>query len=118
MEKAENISKTTKNAPWIEFGANVLDSGSPEEILREAGLDWDVEKKPLKFEHQEDNKILLKKVEPQALVRTSDHKVLSIVSPDWTPMQNTKAFEFFTEFVRPGNMKMVAAGGCWFAAGR
>jgi phage/plasmid-like protein (TIGR03299 family) len=46
----------------------------------------------------------------QALVRSSDNKVLTMVSGDWNPVQNHEAFEFFNEFVMEGDMEMHTAG--------
>jgi len=44
------------------------------------------------------------------LFRSSDGKILSVVSGDWNPVQNHEAFEFFNDFVMAGDMKMHTAG--------
>jgi phage/plasmid-like protein (TIGR03299 family) len=44
------------------------------------------------------------------LVRDSDGKVLDIVTPDWEPVQNEEAMEFFNGFVAAGEMTMETVG--------
>jgi len=92
--------------PWHGLGVPVHNDLTPEQILIKAGLDWTVDKLPTFCE------IDGEKVETtdQALVRSSDKKILSIVSGDWNPVQNHEAFEFFNEFVMEGDMEMHTAG--------
>ena len=93
--------------PWHGLGVKVNDDLSPAEIQREAGLEWEVEKIPM-FARSGESEI---KIPNQtALVRESDNKVLSIVGDNWEPVQNSTAFEFFTDFVKQGKMKMHTAG--------
>jgi len=46
----------------------------------------------------------------QALVRSTDNKVLSVIGQNWEPVQNDEAFDFFVDFVKQGNMQMHTAG--------
>lgn len=92
--------------PWHGLGKRVLPDLTPEQMLKEAGLDWTVEKIPtyVKINGQEI-------VTPdQALVRSSDNSILTVVSGDWNPVQNHEAFEFFNDFVMAGDMEMHTAG--------
>lgn len=46
----------------------------------------------------------------QALVRSSDGKILDEVTEDWNPVQNQEAMEFFNEFIAAGDMEMETVG--------
>jgi len=92
--------------PWHGLGKKILPDLTPEQMLKEAGLDWEVEKVPAFIEYNGE-KILTGQ---EALMRKSDGKFLSNVSADWEPNQNSTAFEFFEEFVMEGGMEMHTAG--------
>jgi phage/plasmid-like protein (TIGR03299 family) len=69
-----------------------------------AGLDWEVTK---------ENMTTASGVTvpgKQALVRSSDNKVLDVVGTGWNPVQNSEAFEFFNDYVMAGDMEMHTAG--------
>ena len=93
--------------PWHGLGVQVPADVSPVQMLESAGLDWKVEKKPLFF--NDDVKGALE-IDQRALIRTSDNKVLTVVSDGWNPVQNVEAFEFFNDFVSAGDMSMHTAG--------
>ena len=100
------------DAPWWEtgkLGKKVPADISSAEICKVANVDWEVEKRPLFFE-EDQNGIMKKAHGKQALVRVSDNKLLDFVGQDWEPLQNEEAFEFFDEFVRVGKMTMESAG--------
>lgn len=92
--------------PWHGLGVKVIDDLTPAQMLEKAGLDWTVEKVPtyIDFNNQ---KI---PTEDSALVRSTDGKILSVVSGEWNPVQNHEAFDFFNDFVMEGDMKMHTAG--------
>lgn len=92
--------------PWHGLGKQVPNDLTPEQMMEAAGLNWDVDLVPAYCN------IAGKKVATghSALVRSSDNKVLDIVTDDWKPCQNSEAFEFFTDFVACGNMEMNTAG--------
>lgn len=92
--------------PWHGLGKEVHHDLTPAQMLKEAGLDWSVDKKPMYYETN-GKKFA---TDQRALVRSSDNKLLSIVSDDWQPVQNEQAFEFFNEFVMEGDMEMHTAG--------
>lgn len=90
--------------PWHGLGVKVADCLSPEEILKAAGLDWEVKRVPLQT-------VTKKAVTSHfALERSTDGHVLGICGADWKPTQNQQAFKFFKEFVDAGSMKMDTAG--------
>ena len=92
--------------PWHGLGVKVPSDLSPSQMLEKAGLDWSVQKIPA-FADIDGSKT---NVGWSALVRSSDREVLSIVSNDWNPVQNSEAFEFFNEYCQAGDMEMHTAG--------
>ena len=92
--------------PWHGVGKQVPADLSPEQMLVAADLDWTVEKIPAfsKIDGRSVN------VGVSALVRSTDNKVLDVVSNDWNPVQNQEAFQFFSEYCEAGDMEMNTAG--------
>lgn len=92
--------------PWHGLGVEVPEETSPMDMMALAGLDWRVEELESFVEYNG------KRVPTgqKALVRDIDSKVLTQVGPNWNPVQNLEAFEFFHEFVEAGDMKMHTAG--------
>lgn len=48
--------------------------------------------------------------EARAVVRSTDNRVLGVVGPDWTPLQNVDAFRWFDPFVEKGLASYWTAG--------
>ena len=69
-----------------------------------AGLNWSVEKQDIITSGG------VKIDGKQALVRSSDNKVLDVIGENWNPVQNDEAFNFFSEYVLAGDMEMHTAG--------
>lgn len=92
--------------PWHGLGVQVPSDLSPAQMLQKAGLDWEVQKVPA-FANVGGKQT---SVGWSALVRSSDESILSVVSNDWNPVQNTEAFEFFHEYCAAGDMEMHTAG--------
>lgn len=92
--------------PWHGLGHKVPNDLSTDQMMVAAGLDWTVEKTPAYAE------IGGKKtpINASALVRSSDNRVLDVVTNDWNPVQNVEAFDFFRDFVEAGDMEMHTAG--------
>jgi phage/plasmid-like protein (TIGR03299 family) len=93
--------------PWHGLGVPVNNDLTPEEILKKADLNWTVEAMPLYAKVGKKHVLVPEK---NALVRSSDERVLTIISDDWKPVQNTEAFDFFKDFVKNGDMEMNTAG--------
>lgn len=92
--------------PWHGLGKKVPSDLSPEQMLKAADLDWSVEKVPAFASIGGENK----NVGWSALVRSSDNRILDVVTNDWNPIQNHEAFNFFEEYCRAGDMEMHTAG--------
>jgi phage/plasmid-like protein (TIGR03299 family) len=92
--------------PWHGLGVEVSNDLTPAQMMRKAGLDWSVEKVN-SFIEVDGERI---PTGQQSLVRSSDNKILTNVGGDWNPVQNSEAFEFFSEYVLAGDMEMNTAG--------
>ena len=92
--------------PWHGLGTKVSENISVDDMMKEAGLDWEVQKVPAYAELNGE------KIHSghDMLIRTSDNTALDMVSGNWNPVQNAEAFDFFREFVDAGDMEMHTAG--------
>lgn len=92
---------------WHRLGTQVSDEITPADMMKKAGVDWTVSKKPLFMQGEKGKYIPTKQC---ALIRDTDGAVLDYVSENWNPVQNEQAFDFFNDFVAGGDMKMDTAG--------
>jgi phage/plasmid-like protein (TIGR03299 family) len=92
--------------PWHGLGTKVPADLAPAQMLEKAGLDWTVQKFPA-FATIGEKQV---NVGWSALTRSSDDRILGVVSNDWNPVQNHEAFQFFDEYCRAGDMEMHTAG--------
>jgi hypothetical protein len=92
--------------PWHGLGFKVSDDLTPEQMMEAARLDWTVDTVPLTAPYG--GKELA--TGHSALIRSSDNKVLDVITNDWKPLQNIEAFQFFNDFVGAGDMSMHTAG--------
>jgi phage/plasmid-like protein (TIGR03299 family) len=79
-------------APWHNLGRRFEVPPSLEEALVAAGLDWTVSTEPLFSGAKE-------QVEAMLTRRSSDNSILGVVGPNYVPLQNTEAFDFFKPFI-------------------
>jgi len=96
--------------PWHLLGKRVPNELSPEQMLEAAELNWTVEKVKSYANIQKNGCEQPVYTGKDALVRSSDGKILDVVSKDWNPVQNIEAFRFFDDFVHSGDMQMHTAG--------
>lgn len=94
------------DVPWHGLGTKVRPDLTPAQMMEAAGLNWSVEKHP-QFIEIDGERIFTGQ---NALVRSTDNRVLTHVGDGWNPVQNEEAFEFFHEFVLAGDMEMHTAG--------
>lgn len=92
--------------PWHGLGVKVSNDLTPRQMMEKAGLDWEVQKVPT-FARLGDTEI---STGTEALIRTSDNSVLTQVGSGWNPVQNSEAFDFFSEYCLAGDMEMHTAG--------
>jgi phage/plasmid-like protein (TIGR03299 family) len=103
---AQMAYRSSQGKPWHGLGTPVGDDMTPQEMMKAAGLDWSVEKVKTFINYNG----MQVETGQQALVRSTDGKILTQVGPGWNPVQNAAAFEFFTDFVSKGDMAMDTAG--------
>lgn len=89
--------------PWHELGTKLETAPTTREAIVAAGLDWSVDCKPLFTAEGE-------RVSHRAMYRTDTGATLGVVGPDYTPLQNASAFEWFDPIVTAGGAKLEAAG--------
>lgn len=94
------------DVPWHGLGTKVPNDLTPLQMLDAANLNWTVQKYPSHV-FVDGMTIYTKR---DALVRSSDNRILDIVTEDWHPVQNETAFEFFNDFIAAGDMEMHTAG--------
>lgn len=109
LESGEASMAYAGEVPWHGLGVKVGDNVSTDEMLKAANLDWGVEVIPA-YSEINGEKVALPS---SPLVRSSDNRILSMVSNDWKPVQNKEAFDFFNDFVEAGQMTMETAGSLY-----
>lgn len=101
--KTDNVAYTS-NAPWRGHGIAVNKDASPTDMLKAAGLDWEVKRTPLKYDDGTD-------VPGFYALRKGDTNItLDIVKGRYIPTQNAPAFEFFSDFLAAGDATMEYVG--------
>ena len=90
--------------PWHGLGVEVSNDLTVDEMLEAAGLNWTVAREKLFLSDGAEVPGRF------ALVRKDNRTVLSTVGPQYKPVQNAEAFDFFKRFVDAGDMKMETAG--------
>ena len=78
----------TREKPWHGLGVRVEDAPASKDALHLAGLDWEVNQEPI---FTEDDTII---TGYRANVRSTDRKVLGVVTDRYKVVQNTEAFAF------------------------
>jgi phage/plasmid-like protein (TIGR03299 family) len=105
---AHHITKTdqmfsVKETPWHRLGKVVEQAPSISEGLQLANLDWTVKTVPLFTKENI-------QVTHKAVVREDTNHILGVVGPNWTPLQNKDAFNFFNDFIEQKVASLETAG--------
>lgn len=111
MTDAVETMAWVREVPWHGLGKEVADNLTPVQMLKQAGLDWKVEKRPIYGKTQAGKMVPIPG--KYGLTRDKDDAVLSIVGSTYKPVQNEQAFDFFKKFTQAGHMKMDTAGSLW-----
>lgn len=102
--------------PWHGESEALNGDETSADVMRKAGLDWKVETRPLyrPVEDEENGGDLENGFEQigqaRLSVRASDNRILGVVGPRWTPLQNEDAFKVFEPLVESGDMAWHTAG--------
>lgn len=94
--------------PWHGIGTQVSSELTPLEMIKSAGLDWDVNKVPVQFNNSKGD--LVETDEWYVLVRSDNDRVLGPCGKKYTPFQNHEIFDYYTKFVEAGHMTMETMG--------
>lgn len=89
-------------APWHGLGTQVPKGINAEQMIRAAGLDWEVELRPARGAQEINRKGEFSRYEVVRVPRpnTNDNEVLlGVVSRRYQPLQNVEAFAFFDPIV-------------------
>ena len=89
--------------PWHGEGTQLDENPSISEAIVAAGLDWEVGTKPLFTAEGTE-------VNAKATFRKTDNRVLGVVGPRYTPLQNQDAFDWFQPFLDAGECQLHTAG--------
>ncbi len=86
-----------EETPWHGLGTRLNQPATAQEAIQAAQLDWNVTKEPV-YANVGDARIAVP--DTYAVIREgSKAPVLGVVSKDYTPLQNTEAFNFFDPIV-------------------
>ena len=94
--------------PWHGLGTQIDEATTFWDAFQQAGLDWEVKTEPIYRKALDGT--LGDAVKAQASVRQSDNRVLGVVGPRWTPLQNRDAFKVFEPMVDSGDLTLHTAG--------
>lgn len=98
----ENMMYVGKK-PWHSLGTSFVEAPPLDEAIIAAGLDWKVTTEPVYTANNEPLPAL-------ATRRSSDGKILGVVGPKYTPLQNDAAFDFFKPFIDSKEASIETAG--------
>lgn len=98
--------------PWHGLGQEMPEDAGIDEWRVAAGLDWELEKRPVFHGVVDaDGKRIPKVIEGRtALVRSDTQDALSIMSKRYKVVQPGEILEFFREFVKAGGFEIETAG--------
>jgi phage/plasmid-like protein (TIGR03299 family) len=89
--------------PWHSLGVKLDNPPTAAEAIKLAGLNWSVGLKALRTVDGES-------VDHRATYRLSDGRILGVVGPDYHPIQNADAFDWFNPFLESGEASIETAG--------
>ena len=98
LQMAANVETmfSVREKPWHGLGTIVMEAPTSSDALRLAGLDWNVVQEPVYTEGHE----LVRGY--KANIRSSDRKILGVVSDRYKVVQNAEAFSFTDELLGRG----------------
>lgn len=104
--KAQMFYRGESRRPWHSLGFCIPEDQeiTTEEAIKLAGLDWEVEAIPAFT--QDGRELPFGKV----IQRKTDKKMYDFVGNNWTPLQNTHAFDWFDPFLEAKTCKLDTAG--------
>ena len=95
--------------PWHGIGTAMTGNPTIETAIRASKLDWEVESVPVFRQHPIDT-ALIRVDSARAIVRADTGEELGSCGPQWKPLQNRKAFEWFQPFLDEGLAEIETCG--------
>lgn len=96
--------------PWHGLGVKINRNCSTEEMIKAAGLDWRVVKRPARGASSKDNIYSRYEIVRMPTKPEEREVILGLVSNKYTPLQNNEAFEFFEPLLQDKNIYFETAG--------
>lgn len=104
----------SRHPVWHGLGQRVDSALTAEQAIKEARLDWGVEKEPVYLKRTVGGESLYVTVPDRfSVTRIQDQKTLGFVGADYVPFQNHEAFDFFDTLVASGEAKYETAGALY-----
>lgn len=98
------------STPWHGLGQELKQDASIEEWRKAAGMDWDIQSSPVRFEPDGQNGDLLQMQGQNVLYRSDTKAPLSVVSDRYKPVQPMEVLEFFRDLVAESGFRLHTAG--------
>jgi phage/plasmid-like protein (TIGR03299 family) len=99
---------SVKLEPWHKLGIILDEPPTSAEAIKAAGMDWQVQTRNLFWKTPAGHLAAIPN--RVALVRSTDEKLLSVVSDGYKPLQNVEAFEWFDPLVEAKMASYETAG--------
>jgi len=93
--------------PWHKLGQELEEGASIEQWQIAAGMDWSIERSPVRFNAQGNDQIYSGQ---SVLYRSDDNTPLSVVSNRYKPVQPREVLGFFRDLVAENGFKIHTAG--------
>lgn len=93
--------------PWHKLGQELEEGASIEQWQVAAGMDWNIERSPVRFNAQGNDQIYSGQ---SVLYRSDDNTPLSVVSNRYKPVQPKEVLGFFRDLVAENGFKIHTAG--------
>lgn len=99
---------SAREVPWHQIGTVTDDVLTAAEAIEAAGLDWEVDLRPMYVLSSQGDKVRVP--DKFGVVRDADESVLGVVGKNYVPFQNREAFQFFDNLVDSGEAMYETAG--------
>lgn len=107
MSEDTPTATPTRVVPWNGIGHPVDDAKSAADAIQAAGLDWDVEMRPVKYQFGNKLNTMGDKF---VSVRTDTGLGLGVTGKEFVPLQNREAFDVLNDLVGAGELVFNTAG--------
>lgn len=98
------------NTPWHGLGQELQQDASIEQWRVAAGMDWNIESAPVRFEADGPNGDLFRMEGQNVLFRSDTKAPLSVVSDRYKPVQPREVLDFFKDLVEESGFRLHTAG--------